>query len=113
MLDWGLWTPGTANGVGFTLTQTLPNGNYTVYVWEVEDDSDHARSFNLKLQGITATTNLGDLLLGQWKKYGPYSTTVSNGILQIDVVRNTKGDPQLMGLAIYRAGIWNIRSPFN
>jgi hypothetical protein len=100
MLNSCLWTSATPNGGSFTLNQKLSNGSYKVYVWEVEDGSDHAHSFNLLLQGSQVATGIGNQLKGQWQKYGPYAATVSNGVLTLKVV-STKSVPQLMGLAIF------------
>ncbi len=102
MLNNGLWKTGTANGVGFTLSQTLANGSYQVYLWEVEDGSNHSRNMNVILQGSTVATGIGDQLVGHWSKYGPYPATVTNGILTLKLVRGTKGDPQAMGIAIFK-----------
>ncbi len=102
MLNSCLWTSATATRGSFTLSQKLPNGSYKVYVWEVEDAADHAHNFNLALQGGQVATGIGNQLKGQWRKYGPYSATVSNGVLTLQVVHGTKGNPQLMGVAIFR-----------
>src|SRR5205823_1120082 len=101
MLGWGVWRPTSSAGAGFTLNQTLANGTYQLYFWEAEDFQSNYRSFDIRLQGVTAASGLGDQARGQWKKYGPYLANVTNGVLQIDVVRGAKGDPQLMGLAIF------------
>src|SRR5205814_4182046 len=92
--------PSTSSG--FSLAQTIANGTYQVYLWEVEDGADHSRTFDIHMEGATVATGIGDHLAGQWSKYGPYTATVNDGVLNIDVVTRT-GVPQLMGLAIFTA----------
>jgi hypothetical protein len=96
------WTGGAKNRQGFTITQTLPNGKYSVYIWEAEDVASNARNMNFILQGVTVASNVGSQQLHHWTKFGPYAAVVANGVLTLNVVRNTKGDPQISGLAIFR-----------
>ena len=91
----------TTNGTGFSMNQVVPNGTYQVYVWAVENFGSNYRNMDLKLEGVTAAQGIGDLPYGSWKKYGPFTTKVSDGVLNMDVLRGTKGDPGLVGIAIY------------
>lgn len=94
MLNTAVWHPGS-----FGLRQTLPSGAYQIYLWVLENHQSNYRSFDLRLEGALAATSLGTLPYGEWRKYGPYAVTVSDGELALDLVRNF-GDPHLMGLAI-------------
>jgi hypothetical protein len=101
VLESGIWRSGDIPGQGFQLQQTLPNGTYQVYVWTIENYIANYRSFDIKLEGATAALGIGDLPLGEWRKYGPYTATVNDGALTMDVLRGSKGNPSLMGIAIY------------
>ena len=101
ILGSAVWRPADTNGTGFSLLQAVPNGTYQVYVWAIENFNSNYRNMDLKLEGVTVVQGIGDLPYGTWKKYGPYTTTVSDGVLNIDVLRGTKGDPGLIGMAIY------------
>lgn len=101
VLQSAVWRGGVPNGQGFSLNQAVPNGTYQVYVWAIENYISNFRNIDLRLEGVTAVSGIADLPLGAWKKYGPYTTTVSDGTLNIDVLRGTKGDPGLTGIAIY------------
>ena len=79
----------------------IPNGTYQVFVWAIENLASNSRNLDLKLEGVFAARGIADLPYGTWRKYGPYTTTVANGVLNIDVLRGTKGDPGLAGIAIY------------
>jgi probable HAF family extracellular repeat protein len=90
-------------GQGFYIAQTLPNGNYEVFVWSLEDLENNFRAFHLVLEGVQVATNIGDLPKGQWAKYGPYPVTVSDGQLNINAIKGSKGDPLLNGFLIRSA----------
>jgi hypothetical protein len=111
MLKSAAFRAGTTNGTGFSMNQTLPNGTYQVYVWAIENFQSNSRNIDLKLEGVTAAQGIGDLAFGAWKKYGPYATTVSDGVLNIDVLRGTKGDPGLVGSAIFSIPAVSVNQP--
>jgi RHS repeat-associated protein len=89
--------------IGFTLTQTLTNGDYALYLYLAESEADHLRSLDIKVQGAPAASGVGDLPLGSWSRLGPLAAAVTNGALTLDVISPVRGDPVLMGLAIYAA----------
>ncbi|GAA1380624.1 cellulase family glycosylhydrolase [Catellatospora chokoriensis] len=84
-----------------TMSQTVANGTYQVYVWEMESVQGNTRRFNVTLEGILKASNLGDLALSHWRENGAYTVTVSDGVLNINVT-GAYGKPAIMGLAIYR-----------
>ncbi|QHW33743.1 hypothetical protein GZH47_25045 [Paenibacillus rhizovicinus] len=104
MMQSALYRSAPPNGQGFSLNQTIANGSYQVYLWTIENYQSNFRNEDVKLEGTTVATGIGDLALGSWAKYGPYSVTVSDGTLNIDILRSTKGDPQMTGVAIYSTG---------
>jgi chitodextrinase len=97
MLNSDIYARGT-----FSITQSLANGTYQIYLWTAENYRTNFRSFHVKLEGNQVTTSpIGLMPLGQWRKYGPYTAMVNDGALNMDVVRVT-GDPSLSGMAIYK-----------
>ncbi len=92
---------GTNKPISFTLSQTLTNGSYSTYLWLAEHEASHVHALDVKLQGTTVATNIGDLELAQWRKFGPYAASVTNGVLTMEIISPAKGDPLLMGLTIH------------
>jgi hypothetical protein len=89
----------------FTVAQTLSNGNYQVYVWSLESYQSNSCTFDVVLEGVQVTAApIGLLTLSCWAKYGPYSVTVKDGLLNMEVRRIT-GDPGITGMAIYTAAV--------
>ena len=99
MLDAVVWS----SAADMNLTQTLANGAYNVYIWTVENYMDNFRSSSLQLEGTTVASSIGTMDYGTWQKYGPYNVTVSDGVLNIDMIRNS-GDPLIGGMAIFSPG---------
>jgi hypothetical protein len=87
-------------GQSFSLAQTLPNDTYDVYLWMVENFQPNVRNMNVRLEGIQVATGIGEQPLGSWQKFGPYTATVTDGVLNLDIVKGTKGDPLLCGVVI-------------
>ena len=110
------WSPAPANqdaqnmldsviyksGGNLDLSQTITNGSYKVYIWMTENCSDNYRKSDLKLEGTIVASGIGEMANNTWKKYGPYTVTVSDGTLNIQLAR-IKGDPQISGIAIFSA----------
>ncbi len=82
------------------LTQPIANGSYSVYLWAMENYRPSARSFEVRLQGQLVSSQVGDLALNQWARYGPYKAVVSDGALRIEL-RTLRGRALLMGFAVY------------
>lgn len=97
MLNTAIWKPAADLQVG----QPVSNGSYQVYLWVMENYQSNARSFRVRLEGVEVASGVGNLALGAWRKYGPYTTTVGDGFLNLDLVATT-GDSHLMGMAIFR-----------
>jgi mannan endo-1,4-beta-mannosidase len=90
--------PGT-----ITLAQSIVNGQYQVYLWDMENYQSNSRSFNIRLEGTQVASGIGSLPLNSWARYGPYNTNVTDGALTIELV-GVVGRPMVMGLAIYNLG---------
>ena len=101
----GVEMNGTDLARTLTLTQTgLTNGYYYVGLWLAQDETNVLRSLDVKVQDVLAGSGLGsELQLAQWAKYGGFGGNVTNGSLKIEVISPVRGDPMLMGLAIYKA----------
>ncbi|HYG74467.1 MAG TPA: nucleoside hydrolase-like domain-containing protein [Planctomycetota bacterium] len=95
MLSTNVWSTGT-----FGFSQTIGNGTYDIYLWVMENYQSNFRSFNVNLEGQQSASNIGTLAHGSWVKYGPYRTSVTDGMLNVDLVKNY-GDPHIMGIAIF------------
>lgn len=99
MLNSAIWSP-----TGVTVAQPLANGTYQVYLWVIENYQSNYRTFNANLEGTQVTSSpIGSLALGTWAKYGPYNVTMTDGTLNLALVKVT-GDPHLMGMEIYSTG---------
>lgn len=85
------------------IRQTVASGDYDVYLWVMENYLDNARSFALRLEGTQVATGLGTLKKAEWRRYGPYAASVTDGALDLVLVKTT-GQPHLMGLEIHRQG---------
>ncbi|MEH0935398.1 nucleoside hydrolase [Micromonospora psammae] len=94
MLSSELWRTGNIG-----INQTLPNGGYQAYVWVMEDFQAGYRSFHVNLEGATATT-VSTGAVGSWQRYGPLPVTVSDGTLDLDLIR-IFGDTLIQGFAVY------------
>jgi regulation of enolase protein 1 (concanavalin A-like superfamily) len=99
MLNSAIW----ANGAGFGIDQPLASGTYDVFLWVMENYQSNARRFDVRLEGVTAASGIGNLAFGAWVKYGPYRVNVTDGRLDLDLVA-VAGDPHLMGFAVFGVG---------
>src|SRR5262249_3565103 len=102
MLSSGLGISGYSGG--FTTSQKVASGTYDVYVWTIENYVSHYRDINFTLNGTTVATQVADMNLGQWAKFGPYRVTATNGQLTLGAYKSTKGDPHITGMAIFAVG---------
>jgi hypothetical protein len=81
----------------------LSSGCYDVFLYVVEGQGSYSRDMRFEMEGQTVAIGLGNQALGEWHKYGPYRTTVEDGILDIGLKRETKGSPKIAGFALYQA----------
>ena len=89
------------NGQGFVVSFPVPAGRYRVYVWSMEDFRDHFRDLDLVVEGSPVATAIHDLPLWSWARFGPYAADVADGRLDVEVLRHSKGDPVINGLAVF------------
>ena len=85
------------------LTQSLPNDQYELYLWLIENYQSDWHDFALTINGALVAQNLGKLRVGNWARYGGYAATVTDGTLRMTLSTNRPGvDAHLMGLSIFR-----------
>ena len=85
------------------LTQILPNGNYEIYLWLIENYQSDWHALELVLNGAAVAQNLGQLPVGGWARYGGYAAAVTDGMLRLALSSNRPDiDAHLMGLSIFR-----------
>ncbi len=92
MIRSSVWGRALQIGVG-----GLSAGAYRVYLYVWEDNA--AANFSVKLEGQTAAANVNSGSAGSWQKLGPYSVTVNDGALSLEL---SGGDANLSGIEIYR-----------
>lgn len=95
-----------ANGTGnaeIGLQHPLANGFYDVFLFVAEDQQGYSRDMRLILEGEIAAEGIGFLARGDWRKYGPYRTQVTDGTLNVGVQQETLGVPKIAALSVYQA----------
>lgn len=83
------------------LHQAVPDGDYALELWFQELHQDHYRTFDVIAEGRVVATAIGDLPLGHWRRYGPWTVPVRDGVLDLRFLRRT-GTPDVMGLRLTR-----------
>ena len=81
--------------LAFALT-AVPAGTYQVYAYVWEDNNPE--TFSLSVEGAQVASNLSTGAAGSWAKLGPYTTTVSDGTLQLTT---TGGTVNLSGVEVW------------
>ncbi|MEO8614090.1 MAG: Ig-like domain-containing protein, partial [Luteolibacter sp.] len=89
----------TELGLGYPLI----NGYYDIYLFVVEDQASYSRDMRVVIENLTVARGIGDQPKGQWSKYGPYRTRVTDGILNLGLQQETMGIPKIAGFAVYQA----------
>lgn len=85
------------------IEQTLPNGEYEVYLWIMENYQKDWHSLEVKLAGEIVATDIGKLSVAQWARYGGYGTTITDGVLRLSLAtHNPQVDAHIMGMSIYK-----------
>lgn len=97
MLNSAIWR----QNAPLNMNQTVSNGDYQVYLWVMENFQSNVRKMNVKLENTQVATDVGYLSKNSWVKYGPYTATVTDGTLNVDLV-NVVDSPHVMGIAIYK-----------
>lgn len=97
MLATELWRTGD-----IALSAPVADGEYDVHLWVMEDYRDGYRRFDVRLESALATT-VTTGAVGSWQRYGPLPVTVSDGRIDVDLVR-VYGDTLIQGLSVVPRG---------
>ncbi len=95
--------PATTTNPALAVIYPISNGTYDVFFSLVEGESGFARDVTVMIEGNLAARGIGDIALGEWVNYGPYRTTVTDGILDLALQRETKGNPKIANFSVYQA----------
>lgn len=106
MLQSGVWTNENHRDDPLVLRQSLPNGEYKIYIWSIENAFNYMRRLTLSLNGDRVATGIACVPYGDWAKCGPYTARVTNGVLEMEIGRlnGNGGERHINGYAIYRVG---------
>jgi hypothetical protein len=91
MIRSSLW----GRNVGVSLG-SMPSGSYEVYLYIWEDN--FAEVFSVSIEDEVVESNINSGPAGSWRKLGPYSVDITDGVLN---VMATGGDANLSGLEIW------------
>ena len=86
MLKKCVWSRGDVN-----IQQILQNGQYEIYLWMIENHQDNYHSIDVIMEGVSVATGIGLLEYSKWERYGPYTVTVADGVLNIDLSADIGG----------------------
>jgi hypothetical protein len=80
-----------------TWSLIVPNGTYqvSVYTWE----NDWPEVFSLALEGVVRISNYDTVGAGHWSKLGPYTVTVTDGVLNAST---TGWASNISGMEVFR-----------
>lgn len=94
------------NNSALSISYPLANGTYDVFFTLIEGQTGFSRDVRATIEGNVVARAIGNLALGEWVNYGPYRTTVSDGVLNMDFTRETAtktGAPKVAKFAVYQA----------
>lgn len=86
----------SAWGRGGTVSASVPNDTYDVYLTTWEDT--RSQVFDVLLEGKVVQNDYVSGATGTWRRLGPWTATVTDGRLDL---QTTGGDANLSGLEIY------------
>jgi hypothetical protein len=95
--------PNTPANPALAISQPLLNGTYDVFIMLIEGEVGYQRDIRVLIEGQVAAIGIGNLSLGEWVNYGPYRTTVTDGVLNIGLLRETKGSPKIASFSVHQA----------
>ncbi len=100
VLETAAWKQGT-----LSLRQSVPDGTYDVYLYTIEDVVDNHHAFDVRLEGRVAANDVGRLARGEWRRWGPYTTTVADGGLSIQL------EPEINSPHLMAFEVWRVKKP--
>ncbi len=85
------------------ITQDLPNGNYEIYLWILENYKTYWHALEISIGNECVATDVGKLALGRWQRYGGYGVAIENEPLHVTInTNNPKVDAHIMGMSIFQ-----------
>lgn len=96
LLGSAAWQPAS-----WRFRQLLPDGTYQLYLYTIEDDVDYGHQFDVRIENQTVGRDIGQLAMGQWKRWGPFTSTVTDGAMTVDLVASINS-PHLMAFEVWR-----------
>ncbi|MEX0713597.1 MAG: DUF1549 domain-containing protein, partial [Pirellulales bacterium] len=94
MIRSSIWSPAGRNRVVFS---NLPADEYEVYLYVWEDNDPQTYSVFLQSHAVLENHNSGTA--GHWHKLGPWSATVSDGVLEL---ASSGGHANFSGIELWR-----------
>lgn len=88
-------------GTILDLNQSVPTGDYDVFLYLMEDFANNHRSLNLDIQNTRVASNIGSLPLGGWQRYGGYRVNNASTI-NIKISRASGAEPVISGLELWQ-----------
>ena len=85
------------------ISYPVSNGYYDVFLFLLENETSYSRDMRVFLEQEMVAGGIGDQALGEWHKYGPYRTAITDGVLNLALQRESKGTPKIAGFSIYQA----------
>jgi hypothetical protein len=93
MIRSSIWNSGGSNFI----VRDVPNGTYQVYLYVWEDNAPV--NFDVRLQDKLVQQNVHSGNAGEWKRLGPWTTSVIDGTLR---VLCSAGDANLSGIELWK-----------
>lgn len=93
---------GTNAAVTMGFEYPVPNGHYDIYLFIIEDQIGYSRDMRFSMENQLVASGIGSLALDEWHKYGPYRAVVTDGALNLGLLRDTKGTPKIAAFSIYQ-----------
>ena len=94
--------PSSSPDPSLRISMPLPNGRYDVYFSLIEGQNGYSRDMRVIIEGAVVARGIGDQALGEWINYGPYRTSVDDGLLDLSLERESKGTPKIANFSVYQ-----------
>lgn len=94
--------PSSSPDPSLRISMPLPNGRYDVYFSLIEGQTGYSRDMRVIIEGAVVARGIGDQALGEWVNYGPYRTSIDDGLLDLSLERESKGTPKIANFSVYQ-----------
>jgi hypothetical protein len=100
LLESAAWSPGT-----WRFRQKVAKGTYELFLYTKEDDVDHGHRFAVRIEGKVVARDVGTLAMGEWKRWGPFTSTVTDGTMTVDL------QPEINSAHLMAFEVWKVKKP--